>query len=78
MTAEGPRHVIVKFSEMLESPVSERWRDLLLAEHLALETLNQSGVLAARTLIIDHGSQRFLEVERFDRIGELGRRAVIA
>lgn len=76
MTAEGPRHVIVKFSEMLESPVSERWRDLLLAEHLALETLNQSGVLAAHTQIIDHGHQRFLEVERFDRIGELGRRAV--
>lgn len=78
MTAEGPRHVIVKFSEMLESPVSERWRDLLLAEHLALETLNQSGVLAARTQIIDHGHQRFLEVERFDRIGELGRREVIS
>jgi hypothetical protein len=78
MTAEGPRHVIVKFSEMLESPVSERWRDLLLAEHLALETLSQSGVLAARTQIIDHGHQRFLEVERFDRIGELGRRAVIS
>jgi hypothetical protein len=78
MTKGGPRHVIVKFSEMQESPVSERWRDLLLAEHLALETLNQSGVLAARTQIIDHGLQRFLEVERFDRIGELGRRAVIS
>jgi hypothetical protein len=78
MTAEGSRHVIVKFSEMLESPVSERWRDLLLAEHLALETLNQSGVLAAKTQIVDHGYQRFLEVERFDRIGELGRRAVIS
>lgn len=78
MTKDGPRHVIVKFSEVQESPVSERWRDLLLAEHLALETLNQSGVLAARTQIIDYGYQRFLEVERFDRIGELGRCAVIS
>jgi len=78
MTKDGPRHVIVKFSEVQESPVSERWRDLLLAEHLALETLNQSGVLAAKTQIVEQGRQRFLEVERFDRIGELGRCAVIS
>jgi serine/threonine protein kinase HipA of HipAB toxin-antitoxin module len=78
MTSDGPRHVIVKFSELEEGPVSERWRDLLLAEHLALDTLREAGIPAARTRIVDHGVQRFLEVERFDRIGSLGRRAVIS
>jgi hypothetical protein len=78
MTPAGARHVIVKFSELEESPVSERWRDLLLAEHLALETLREAGIPAARTQIFDHGGQRFLEVERFDRAGNLGRRALIS
>lgn len=78
ITPDGPRHVIVKFSEMEENPVSERWRDLLLAEHLALDTLREAGIPAAKTRIVDHGSQRFLEVERFDRIGNLGRRALLS
>ncbi|MBX9637759.1 MAG: type II toxin-antitoxin system HipA family toxin YjjJ [Nitrosomonas sp.] len=78
ITPDGPRHVMVKFSEMEESPVSERWRDLLLAEHLALNTLREAGVPAAKTRIVDHGSQRFLEAERFDRIGNLGRRALFS
>lgn len=76
MTSAGARHVIVKFSEREDSPVSERWRDLLLAENLALETLREDGIPAAKTHIIDHGGQRFLEAERFDRIGSLGRCAV--
>lgn len=76
MTPDGDRHVIVKFSELEDSPVSERWRDLLLTENLALETLSEGGIPAAKTQIIDHGGQRFLEVERFDRIGSLGRRAL--
>ncbi|ASF46138.1 type II toxin-antitoxin system HipA family toxin YjjJ [Methylovulum psychrotolerans] len=75
-TAEGARHVIVKFSELEASPVSERWRDLLLAEHLALEVLRDAGIAAAKTQIIDHGGQRFLEVVRFDHIGRLGRCAL--
>lgn len=78
MTPDGPRHVLVKFSELEEGSVSERWRDLLLAEHLALETLHKAGITAARTRIIDHGEQRFLEVERFDRIGNLGRCALFS
>ena len=82
MTSAGPRHLIVKFSELEQGPVSERWRDLLLAEHLALDTLREAGVPAARTRILDRGGerfpQRFLEVERFDRIGSLGRRALFS
>ncbi len=78
MTPGGPRHVIVKFSELEAGPVTERWRDLLLAEHLALETLRDADIPAAKTRILDLGDQRFLEVERFDRIGNLGRRALIS
>jgi DNA-binding transcriptional ArsR family regulator len=78
VTPAGARHVIVKFSEEEQGPVSERWRDLLLAEHLALETLREAGIAAAKTQIFDHGGQRFLEVERFDRAGKLGRRALIS
>lgn len=72
------RHVIVKFSEARESPNSQRWRDLLLAEHLALTTLRAAGLCAAQTKIYDSQGQRFLEVERFDRVGALGRKAVIS
>lgn len=47
-TNTGPAHVIVKFSAREDNAVSERWRDLLLAEHHALETLHEAGVPAAR------------------------------
>jgi serine/threonine protein kinase HipA of HipAB toxin-antitoxin module len=77
-TPDGPRHVLVKFSEPDAGPVGERWRDLLLAEHLALETLRAAGIAAATTRLIDTTGQRFLEVERFDRVGALGRRAVFS
>ncbi|WP_417068905.1 type II toxin-antitoxin system HipA family toxin YjjJ [Niveibacterium terrae] len=75
-TELGARHVLVKFSEAEDSPVSERWRDLLQVEHLALETLREAGIPAARTRLIDTAGQRFLEVERFDRVGESGRHAL--
>lgn len=39
-TVSGPRHVIVKFTAAEDHAVSQRWRDLLLAEHLALHTLS--------------------------------------
>ncbi|WP_208935687.1 type II toxin-antitoxin system HipA family toxin YjjJ [Paracidovorax avenae] len=72
-TSSGPRHVLVKFTEAEPGPVSERWRDLLLAEHLALNVLRDAGIPASRTAVIDHAGQRFLEVERFDRVGPTGR-----
>lgn len=78
VTPDGARHVIVKFSEVEEGPVSERWRDLLLAEHLALETPRETGIAAATTRIFEHGAQRFLEVERFDRVGAATRTCTAA
>lgn len=77
-TPSGPRHVMVKFTFPDDNPVSERWRDLLLAEHLALDTLNAMGVKAVQTRILDFAGQRFLEVERFDRVGELGRHGLFS
>jgi len=77
-TAGGPRHVLVKFSEAEPGPVPQRWRDMLLAEHLALQTLAEAGVAAARTEVLDAGTQRFLEVQRFDRVGPLGRRGIVS
>lgn len=65
-------HVLVKFSAPDNNPISERWRDLLLAEHLALE------VLGVKTEIFDFGEQRFLEIPRFDRVGKLGRIGVVS
>lgn len=71
-------HVLVKFTAAEVSPVSTRWRDLLLAEHLALETLHGAGIAAARSRLLDVGTQRFLELERFDRVGLHGRCALIS
>lgn len=77
-TDAGPAHVLVKFSELPDSPVSQRWRDLLLAEHLALNTLRQAGIAAAVSAVVDHAGQRFLEVARFDRVRAMGRKAVVS
>lgn len=65
-------HVIVKFTAPDDNPVSERWRDLLLAEHLALR------VLGVETAVFDFGGQRFLEIPRFDRTGPLGRKGLFS
>lgn len=65
-------HVLVKFSAADDNPVSERWRDLLLAEHLA------RAVLGVASEVFDFAGQRFLEVPRFDRVGPLGRVGVFS
>jgi hypothetical protein len=71
-------HVLVKFSVADDNPIAARWRDLLLAEHLALQTLTVAGVSTATSRVVDVGAQRFLELERFDRIGALGRRGLLS
>ena len=77
-TEHGSSQVIVKFSGAGGDAATERWRDLLLAEHFALEVLAQSGVAAAKSRIVDHAGRRFLEVERFDRIGAKGRAGLVS
>lgn len=70
-------HVIVKFSGNDGTPGVQRWSDLLVCEHLALETLAaQLPVAAARSRVHQLAGRTFLEVERFDRHGEFGRSPV--
>ncbi len=70
------QHRIVKFATDVTDN-ARRWQDLLLLEHIALQTLQDAGMDAAPTNIVDLPGLRCLVVDRFDRIGELGRRAVI-
>lgn len=74
--AYNGRHVLVKFTAQGDNTVTGRWRDLLLAEYLAGRVLTDSGLPAVDGRIVDIEPRRFLEVERFDRVGPLGRRAV--
>ncbi len=71
-------HVLVKFTAPDDNRIAVRWRDLLLAEHLALETLAAAGVSAALSRLVDVGAQRFLELDRFDRVGVRGRHALMS
>ncbi|MFO0803224.1 MAG: type II toxin-antitoxin system HipA family toxin YjjJ [Gemmataceae bacterium] len=71
------RHMLVKFAAG-DGAAADRWRDLLVCEHLALETLREAGIPAARSEWFDLDGIRFLEVERFDRIGRRGRRGAIS
>jgi hypothetical protein len=72
---EGHHH-IVKFAAG-GSSVAARWQDLLRLEALALDVLRAGGVDAARATLVESPPYTFLEVERFDRIGARGRRAVM-
>jgi hypothetical protein len=61
-------HVLVKFSPPLaEGTVARRWGDLLVCEHLALETLRAADLPAARSSLLEIGGRIMLEVQRFDR-----------
>ncbi len=74
----GGRHMLAKFTSGDGSASDLRWRDLLVCEALALEILARGGLAASSARIVDVGTRRFLEIERFDRIGARGRVGVIA
>jgi DNA-binding Lrp family transcriptional regulator len=66
-TLTAGRPVLVKFSPAGDAPVDQRTRDLLVCEHLALQTLLAAGIPAARTQVFTGAGRVFLEAERFDR-----------
>lgn len=70
--------VLVKFSPADDSAASQRWRDLLLCEGLALQTLAQAGVAAAHTVIEQAGGRVFLQSRRFDRTPQGGRVGMVS
>ena len=74
-----PVSVIVKFSGADDSAAVRRWADLLVCEHLALETLSaELGIATARSTVHRYAGRTFLEVVRFDRCGPHGRLPVCA
>lgn len=71
--------VIVKFSGVADAPATQRWADLLVCEHLALQRVHALGaVRAAATRLVQAGGRCFLESERFDRTGAWGRRPLVS
>ncbi|RXZ36102.1 type II toxin-antitoxin system HipA family toxinoxin YjjJ [Oxalobacteraceae bacterium CAVE-383] len=78
-TGNGQSHPsIVKFSPATDTPAGRRWGDLLIAEHLAAETLAAFGIPAGPSDLVFADGRVFLEVRRFDRIGERGRRPMVS
>ncbi|MCT4701878.1 type II toxin-antitoxin system HipA family toxin YjjJ [Enterobacteriaceae bacterium H20N1] len=78
-TEAGPAQVIVKFTPSVHNENSRRWADLLHAEALALNILNQAGITASRArVLVNQQQQAFLEVVRFDCIGMRGRLGIVS
>lgn len=73
--SEG-HHFLVKFASGEPGSVTERWKDLLVCEREALAVIGAAGLPAAQVFDID--GIRFLQVERFDRVGERGRRGTLS
>lgn len=71
-------HVIVKFSPLGNSEVAQRWRDILITEYHATETLHSADMPAAETRLIELDGRLFLESQRFDRVGEYGRMPMLS
>lgn len=72
------RHVLVKFSPSGTDAVSRRWADLLISEHLAIQTLRGAQLTSASTELLNTDGRIFLEADRFDRTGERGRVGVVS
>lgn len=70
--------VLVKFSPADDSTASQRWRDLLVCEGLAVQTLAEAGVPAAHSRIEVAGGRVFLESRRFDRTASGGRVGMVS
>ncbi|WP_093208740.1 type II toxin-antitoxin system HipA family toxin YjjJ [Variovorax sp. NFACC27] len=73
------RHVLVKFSGSDDSPGTRRWSDLLVCEHLAACALTtHAGIKVPQSRIHLLAGRTFLEVDRFDRHGAIGRSPVVS
>lgn len=74
------RHVLIKFAARggTGDVVARRWCDLLIVESTALDVIAAHGIQAAQARVVDTDSHVCLEVERFDRVGARGRRAVLS
>ena len=71
-------HVIVKFSPKGDNALESRWRDILLTEFHAIETIHSADFPAAETRLLEMDGRLFLESQRFDRSGEYGRMSMVS
>ncbi|MES9851531.1 MAG: type II toxin-antitoxin system HipA family toxin YjjJ [Candidatus Thiodiazotropha sp. L084R] len=71
-------HVIVKFSPAEETPIAQRWRDILITEFHATNAIHAYEFPAAETRLFESKGRLFLESQRFDRSGEFGRLPMIS
>jgi hypothetical protein len=58
--------------------VARRWRDILITEFHAAETIHAADHPAAETRLLERDGRLFLESRRFDRSGEYGRLPMIS
>ena len=77
-TTEQGGHLLIKFSPPRGTPFGDRWGDLLLAEVLCNESLEQHGLRVAKNRIVQTENRTYLLSERFDRIGKSGRKHVVS
>ncbi|MDQ6956121.1 MAG: HipA domain-containing protein, partial [Mariprofundaceae bacterium] len=77
-SSEQSAHVIVKFSPKGNNPVARRWKDILITEYHAAQTLLEVEFAAAETRLIEKGGRLFLESHRFDRSGQYGRMSMLS
>ncbi|MDC0712337.1 type II toxin-antitoxin system HipA family toxin YjjJ [Stigmatella sp. ncwal1] len=77
-TSVEDRHVVVKFAGGDDGAAARRWRDLLVCESLALDAVRAAGLAAATSQWLDVEAYRFMEVNRFDRVGLRGRRPLLS
>lgn len=75
---DGIKHALVKFSSSVATVEGRRWADLLISEHHALNIIQESGIRATQTRIIEGNDRMFLEARRFDRTAMFGRLPIIS
>ncbi len=73
----GGKHCIIKFAGTDASKAQLRSRDLLICEYIALNLLKENKIASSNAVLSFQGKMVFLEIERFDRKGIKGRRAVL-
>jgi hypothetical protein len=76
-----PVHVMVKFTAPQDNAATQRWRSLLICEHIAFQVLSELFPCSTSELLtddVDGIPLLFLEVPRFDRDGERGRLGVVS
>ena len=76
----GERYAaLVKFALRDGQQATTRWADLLVCEHLALQSLAAHGLAAAASELVEAERHLCLEVRRFDRTpGHLGRHGFVS